>query len=200
MNFARERLVTGLILAGLTASFVAAVSLPGRTARANLRAEIAAAEAAVARGPATLADLKASARETAAVQTFLAETDAALPAAIDPPAVLSRLDRLAKGARLKVVRLEPEPSVERLGYQEHPFRIAFRGDLAGLAEFLRGLERGPQAFAVTELTAKPTVDGAGRGDLEGSLRLTAFADPAVRADFAEKADAAAAALPISMTR
>jgi len=184
MNDPRERLVTILLLAGMTGTFVAAVSLPGRRAAAALKDEIARSQAEIARGPAALARYKAERAELEHRLHYLADSAEAVGPA-DTHELLGRISRLARASRLTVRRLEPEPARPRESYAEHPFRLDYRGDMPALAEFLKGLEAGPRFFAVEQLTIKPPADPASHESLEGTLRFAVFVEQGDPAGFDE---------------
>lgn len=186
----REHLVTILLLAGLTGTFVAAVNLPGRRAEASMKHEITRAEGEIARGPQALARYKAEHAELDRRLRYLADSaDAFTPA--DPHELLGRISRLAGSSRLAVKRLEPEPARPRASYVEYPFRLEYRGDVPSLAAFLGGLEADRRLFAVEELSIKPPADPASPESLEGTLRFAVFAEREDAADFAEEGDSAA---------
>lgn len=191
MNLGRERVVTTLLLVALTATFMAAVSLPGRRAAAATKQEIARAEAEIARGPEALAAYKVERLELENRLRYLAgSADAVAPA--DPYELLGRISRFAGGSGLTVKRLEPELVRLQASYDEHPFRLDFHGNLAALAGFLRALEAGPRLFAVEELTIRPPSEPAGGETLEGSLRFVVFAERADGAGFDEESGSAVA--------
>ncbi len=185
MNIQRERLVTILLMACLTATFVAAVNLPGRRADAATKQEIARAEAEIARSPEALAAYKAAQLELEKRTRYLADTAGSVSSA-DPHELLGRISRLARSSRLTVRRLEPEAMRPQASYTEHPFRLDFRGDLGALGEFLRGLEAGPRLFAVEDLTIHPSTDEVSGAILEGSLSFSVFAERAEGGEFSEE--------------
>lgn len=190
MNVGRERIVTILVLAGLTGTFVAAVNLPGRRADAAIRDEIARAEAEIARGPLVLERHKAARLELNERLRYLADSSPAV-AAVDPHELLADLSRLARSSRLTVRRLEPELDRPRASYTEHPFRLDFRGDLAALQAFLRGLETGPRLFAVEDLEIRRPTDAEEYAGLEGSIRFAVFAERGDGEGFSEESGSAA---------
>lgn len=191
MNIGRERVVTIVMLVGLTATFMAAVSLPGRRAAAATKQEIARAEAEIARGPEALAAYKVERLELENRLRYLADSaDAVAPA--DPYELLGRISRFARSSGLTVKRLEPEPVRPQASYDEHPFRLDFHGDLVALAGFLRALEAGPRLFAVEELTVRPPSEQAAGESLEGSLRFVVFAERGDDGGFDEESGSAAA--------
>jgi Tfp pilus assembly protein PilO len=191
VNTGRERVVTILLLVGLTATFTAAVSLPGRRAAAATKQEIAHAKAEIARGTEALGRYKAERLELEKRLRYLAESsDAVAPA--DPHELLGRISRFALGSGLTVKRLEPEPARPQASYDEHPFRLEFHGSLDALAGFLRALETGPRCFAVEDLTIRPPGEQADREVLEGSLRFSVFAERGDAGGFDEESGSAAA--------
>jgi Tfp pilus assembly protein PilO len=180
---ARERLLTLAALGGLIAAFMAAVQLPGRRAEGALRSEISRAEAEIARGPQTLEQFRAARDELARRQAYL---DQSAESVGEPHDLLARVSRIAKATGLTVVRLEPEPVVPRASYAEHRFRLEFRGDLAALTDFLRGLEEDARLFALNDLEIKTPVNGGNGANLEGTILFTAFEVDAGPAGFAEQ--------------
>lgn len=191
MNRGRERVVTILLLVGLTATFMAAVSLPGRRAAAATKQEIAYAEAEIARGAEALARYKAERLELENRLRYLAESAEAV-APVDPHELLGRINRFARSSRLTVKRLEPEPVRPQASYDEHPFRLEFCGTLDALAGFLQALETGSRFFAIEDLTIRPPGEQAAGETLEGSLRFSVFAERGDAGGFDEESGSAAA--------
>lgn len=185
MNAKREQVLTLLTLAGLTVAFIAAVALPGRQARAELQAEIAASKSEIEQGPFVLDRFRAARKTLDQRRGYLAASSAAVA---EPHDLLHAISQVAQTSSLAVVRIEPMPVRTQATYVEHPFQLDFRAKLGALTKFLQGLENSTRLYVIEDLIVR---NQAGQKDgeaLEGSIWFVVYSASTGSRTLAEEND------------
>lgn len=172
MRLRREQVLTLSVVAALTVAFIFAVAIPGSRARAELKAEIAASQAEIARGPEVLIAFGGERKRLQQHEDYLSASAGTAGGSSD---LLQEISRIASETGFRVVRIEPEQSRVRATYDELPFQLDFTAKLGTLASFLRELELNERYFAIEELSVRSQANREAPEELEGKLRFVVYA-------------------------
>lgn len=172
MSLRKEQTLTLAVVAALTVGFIVAVAIPGRQARVELKAEIAASQAEIARSPEILNAFRGERSRLKQRQEYLSNSAGTVLGAAD---LLQEISRVASASDFRVVRIEPDQSRVHATYAEHPFRLDFRAKIGALSRFLRELEANERFFAIEELSVRSQTNQEDEEELEGKLRFVVYA-------------------------
>ena len=170
----------GAAAAGLAA--VAAVELPGRSARAALAAELKAAEMALTKAEARAAEVEMLTADLAAARARLAGVGG-LSTATGPHATLARVADAAAARGVTLTRLAPGPPRSRGTYREWPFAVSLEAPAPAFQAFLADLERDRPLAEITDLTLAPAAKAPDPAAairpvrLRGELEFLIYAEP-----------------------
>lgn len=126
-------IATGVFLLAFAAFGWFVLVGPKRAAASDLKAEVAAAEAAVVAARAALAQSE-NAEPIEVADIFRLAT--AMPADADMPGLLLELSRLAEETGIEFNSITPQESTAATGYQLLPVQVVFDGNFYELSDFL----------------------------------------------------------------
>ncbi len=101
--------------------------------------------------------------------------------------VLQQVADLARGAGLKVDRIQPQNPVTREVYRVIPFQLTASGNFRQIATFLRGLEAQTALCTVERFSLKSETEQVGEA-LKADITFSVFVKQASFVGFAEKGD------------
>ncbi len=186
----KDSLLTIGMVALLAAGYYFGIFRPSAKKASLIRRGISAAEQSVGEIPRRVAELESLKREIEHRDSFLREQQKLIPSAADLHAIVEEVTRLANLAGLKVVRLEPMPTVTHASYEKLSFQASLNGNFQGLSQFLYGLETGPRLIVVNDLSVGPENDRTERSE-KIELQFSVYVFRGEKPEFVNNADSSA---------
>lgn len=183
----KDNVLSILGTAGIVGFFVFVIYLPNERACQAARRDILQANRIIDEMPHRIALASEQQKRVAARQDMVRQLDHLLDSEDELHVVLQRVADLAKGAGLRVDRIQPQPLVNRETFRSVPYQISVFGSFRRIASFLKGLESEPTLFVVDRLSLKSESEKAG-AVLRADMTFSVFVKRESFAGSAEKSD------------
>lgn len=183
----KDNVLSILGTAGIVGFFVFVIYLPNERACQAARREILQANRIIDEMPHRIALASEQQKRMDARRNLVRQLDHLLDSEDELHVVLQRVADLAKGAGLRVDRIQPQPLVNRETFRIVPYQISVFGSFRRIASFMKGMETEPTLFVVDRLSLKSESEKAG-AVLRADMTFSVFVKRESFPGSAEKSD------------